>query len=116
MLVGKDLSSEGNTDVHCHFEVYDKTLVPGTYMNAEIEVKNTKAFVLPAEAIVSFENKHYVYVVKSKNQFEMTAVTIGENENGFTEIILPETNELAKANFVTKAAYSLLMMMKNKAE
>lgn len=116
LLVGKDLSSEGNTDVHCHFEVYDKTLVPGTYMNAEIEVKNTKAFVLPAEAIVSFENKHYVYVVKSKNQFEMIAVTIGENENGFTEIILPETNELAKANFVTKAAYSLLMMMKNKAE
>jgi cobalt-zinc-cadmium efflux system membrane fusion protein len=116
LLIGKDLSIERNTDVHCHFEAYDKTLIPGTYMNAEIEVKNIKAFVLPADAIVSFENKHYVYTVKSNKEYEMTKVTIGESENGFTEIILPETNELAAASFVTKGAYSLLMMMKNKAE
>lgn len=116
LLIGKDLSMERNADVHCHLETYDKTLIPGTYMNAEIEVKNNKAFVLPADAIVSFENKHYVYKVKGNRQYEMTEVTIGESENGFTEIILPETNELAKANFVIKGAYSLLMMMKNKAE
>lgn len=116
LLIGKDLSIERNTDVHSHFETYDKVLIPGTYMNAEIEVKNNKAFVLPTDAIVTFENKQYVYKVKGNNQYEMTAVTVGESENGFTEIIIPEKDELSTANFVVKGAYSLLMMMKNKTE
>lgn len=116
ILVGKDLSMEGNTEVHCHFEVYDKTLVPGTYMNAEIEVKNKMAHTLPSEAIVRFEGKQFIYRVKSGNQFEMLEVTVGESEHGFTEIIFPANSDLASADFVTKGAYSLLMTMKNKAE
>jgi membrane fusion protein, heavy metal efflux system len=116
LLIGKDLSADGNTDVHCHFEDYDKTLIPGTYMNAEIEVKNNKAFILPADAVVRFEGKQYIYKVKSSHQFEMMEVTIGENENGFTEIAMSVTNDFVNVEFVTKGAYSLLMMMKNKAE
>jgi cobalt-zinc-cadmium efflux system membrane fusion protein len=117
ILIGKDLSMEGNTDVHCHFEEYDKTLlVPGTYMNAEIEVKNKQAFTLPSDGIVRFEGNQYAYVVRGNNQFEMVEVTLGESENGFTEIILPLNSDLRTAEFVTKGAYSLLMMMKNKAE
>jgi cobalt-zinc-cadmium efflux system membrane fusion protein len=116
ILIGKDLSMEGNTEVHCHFEVYDKSLVPGTYMNAEIEVKNKQAFALPSDAIVRFEGKQFVYKVKGNNQFEMVEVTVGESENGFTEIILKPDSELQSVQFVIKGAYSLLMMMKNKAE
>jgi cobalt-zinc-cadmium efflux system membrane fusion protein len=116
LLIGKDLSVEGNTEVHCHFEQYDNTLVPGTYMNAEIEVKNNQAFALPTDAIVRFESKQFVYKVKGKDQFEMTEVVTGESENGFVEIVIPRNSDLAGSEFVTKGAYSLLMMMKNKAE
>ena len=116
ILIGKDLNMEGNTEVHCHFEVYDKSLVPGTYMNAEIEVKNKLAFALPSDAIVRFEGKQFVYKVKGTNQFEMVEVTVGESENGFTEIVLKPDSELPSADFVIKGAYSILMMMKNKAE
>ena len=116
ILIGKDLNMEGNTEVHCHFEVYDKSLVPGTYMNAEIEVKNKLAFALPSDAIVRFEGKQFVYKVKGTNQFEMVEVTVGESENGFTEIVLMPDSELPSADFVIKGAYSILMMMKNKAE
>lgn len=116
ILIGKDLSMEGNTEVHCHFEMYDKTLIPGTYMNAEIEVKNILALTLPSDAIVRFEGKQYVYKIKSSNQFEMVEVNVGESENGFTEIILPPNSDPGIAEFVNKGAYSLLMMMKNKAE
>lgn len=116
LLIGKDLSMDGNTDVHCHFETYDKSLIPGTYMNAEIEVKNNKAFVLPSDAIVRFEAKQYVYKVKGNNQYEMIEVIVGESEEGFTAITLPEKSDFVSDNFVTKGAYSLLMMMKNKAE
>lgn len=116
ILIGKNLTMDGNTEVHCHFEDYDRTLVPGTYMNAEIEVKNKAAMVLPSDAIVRYENKQYIYKVKAGNQFEMMEITVGETENGFTEIILPQQTEAAAETFVTKGAYSLLMMMKNKAD
>lgn len=116
LLIGKDLSMEGNTEVHCHFDEYDKTLVPGTYMNAEIEVKNDKASTLPADAVVRFEGKQFVYKANSNNEFEMMEVMVGESENGVTEIIFSNTSEMNTANFVIKGAYSLLMTMKNKAE
>ncbi|CAN5613219.1 efflux RND transporter periplasmic adaptor subunit [soil metagenome] len=116
LLIGKDLSADRNTEVHCHFEDYDKTLIPGTYMNAEVEVKNKQAMLLPEEAIVRFEGRQYVYKALVKNQFEMVAVTVGESEKGFSEIINPQANNLLTADIVTKGAYTLLMMMKNKSE
>lgn len=51
-----------------------------------------------------------------KNQFEMVAVTTGESEKGFTEIVDSKANNLLTANIGTKGAYTLLMMMKNKSE
>ncbi|MEQ1554992.1 MAG: efflux RND transporter periplasmic adaptor subunit, partial [Ferruginibacter sp.] len=87
LLIGKNLTAEGNTDVHCHFENDDKTLVPGTYMNAEIEVKHNSNYVLYEDAVVRFENKNYAFAQKAKNQFEMLEVQIGNTESGFIEIL-----------------------------
>lgn len=114
LLIGKSLSEERNTDVHCHFEVYDKALIPGTYMNAEIAVTNAKSYVLPEDAIVRFENKHYVFVKKSATAFEMVEVQIGNTEKGLTEIINAEN--ITNQTVVIKGAYSLLMSLKNKSE
>ena len=116
LLIGRDLSADRNADVHCHFETYDKTLVPGTYMNAEIQVKNNQAYAIANEAIVQFEGKQYIYKVIGNRQFEMIMVNTGESENGFTEIVSPAKDMTSNAVFVTKGAYSLLMMMKNKAD
>lgn len=115
-LIGKDISMDHNTDVHCHFQGDDRDLVPGTYMNAEIEVKNRKALVLPSEAVVRFGGKQFVYRVKGNNKFERVGVDAGESRNGFTEIVLPENDVMAQAEFVTRGAYSLLMMQENKDE
>nr|WP_299416524.1 efflux RND transporter periplasmic adaptor subunit [uncultured Emticicia sp.] len=114
LLIGKSINEERNTDVHCHFEVYDKALIPGTYMNAEISVTNAKSYVLPEDAIVRFENKYYVFVKKAAMQFEMLEVQIGNTEKGFTEIIKSEN--LNNQTFVIKGAYTLLMSLKNKSE
>ncbi len=116
LLIGKDINQEGFTDVHCHFETYDKLLIPGTYMNAEIKVRNRKANVLPIDGIVRFEGKQYVFKAIDKQQFIMTEVRLGDTENGMTEILLPEKDILDKSNYVTKGAYTLLMMLKNEAE
>jgi membrane fusion protein, heavy metal efflux system len=114
LLIGKNLTEDGNTEVHCHFEDYDKTLIPGTYMNAEIKVKSNKTNVLPQDAIVHFENKNYAFVKMDEGQFKMTEINIGEEENGFVEIKV-DTNILDKT-IVVKGAYTLLMALKNKAE
>jgi cobalt-zinc-cadmium efflux system membrane fusion protein len=114
ILLGKDFSDDKSVEVLCHFATYDKTLIPGMYMNAEIEVKSSDAIALPSDAIVSFENKQYVFIAKGNNQFEMMEIKTGNTENGFTEIMIDEN--LAKETFVFKGAYNLLMKMKNTAD
>jgi cobalt-zinc-cadmium efflux system membrane fusion protein len=114
ILIGKDLSDERSVEVHCHFEQYDKSLIPGMYMNADLEVKSNDALVLPDDAIVRFENKEYVFLVKDNNTFEMTEVKIGDSENGFTAV--SSSTKLTEQLVVTKGAYTLLMKIKNKEE
>jgi cobalt-zinc-cadmium efflux system membrane fusion protein len=114
ILVSKNLTTQGSAEVHCHFEKYNKTLLPGMFMNAEIELSGNKANALPDEAIIRFENKLYVFIDKGNNQFEMQQVQTGNSENGFTEIII--SHNLTNQTFVTKGAYNLLMTMKNKSD
>nr|WP_315224105.1 efflux RND transporter periplasmic adaptor subunit [uncultured Flavobacterium sp.] len=114
ILINKDINATGNTEVHCHFSKYDKYLLPGMYMNAEIETTAGLANALPELSIVNFENKEYVFVESGKHQYEITEVTTGEKENGYLEILNPE--KLKNKKIVTNGAYTLLMKMKNKEE
>ena len=114
ILIGKDFSENRSTEMHCHFTNFDKALLPGMYINAEIELKSQQSNVLPSEAIVSYENKNYIFVAKEKKQFEMKEVTTGISENGYVEIVNIE--DLKNLTIVIKGSYSLLMKMKNLEE
>ena len=114
ILIGHSLTVDKNTEVHCHFKNYDKSLVPGMYMNAEIELKNKKAQTVPETAIVRFENKEYVFVQHNEGNFEMIEVKTGAKENGFVEIVNSEV--IGKEEVVTNGAYFLLMKLKNTEE
>ena len=116
ILIGRDFSPERTVEVHAHFEVFDKTLIPGTFMNAEIETQNQNVYALPADAIVSYENKKFVFVEKGKNLFEITEVTTGTTQDGFTEIGNETVKNLTDKKIAVKGAYSLLMRMKNTEE
>ncbi len=113
ILIGKDFSDNRSTEIQCLFTNYDKALLPGMYMNAEIELKSQQSNVLPSDAIISYETKNYVFVAKENKQFEMKEVATRNSENGFTEII---SDGLKDATIVTKGAYSILMKMKNVEE
>lgn len=116
ILIGKDFSDDRAVKVHCHFLDYDKSLIPGTFMNADVELQNNNAYVLPSDAIVSYENKNYVFLERGKNLFEMTEVTTGSTQNAFTEIAVNSTKALIEKQIVVKGAYSLLMKMKNTSD
>lgn len=113
-LISNDLSPERIAEVHCHFDNTDKSLKPGMYMNAEIELKSHDAQAVSEEAIVSFEGKDYLFVKKSDKEFEMLPVETGAKENKFIEILNSE--KFINREIVTKGAYTLLMALKNKAE
>jgi membrane fusion protein, heavy metal efflux system len=114
ILIGKNLSTERSTEVHSHFENYDKSLVPGMYMNAEIEIKNNNVNALPEEAIVRFQNNQYVFLAETETMFTIQEVKTGDSERGFIEIVAGES--LVDKKIVVKGAYNLLMTMKNKVE
>ena len=114
ILIGKDFSENKSTEMHCHFTNFDKALLPGMYMNAEIELDSQQYNVLPSDAIVNYENKNYIFIEKGNKRFEMKEVTTGTSENGYVVIVSNE--DLKDANIVIKGSYSLLMKMKNLEE
>jgi cobalt-zinc-cadmium efflux system membrane fusion protein len=116
ILIGKDFSADRSVEVHCHFKHYDKALIPGMFMNAEVRVENKQVDALPVDALVSYQGKQYAFVVKGDKQFEMTEVTTGITENGYTAIGTGDVPGIDSAVFVTKGAYTLLMKMKNTSQ
>ena len=114
ILISKNLNNENFAEVHCHFEKYSEVLLPGMFMNAEIETKSTLSNALPNEAIVRFENKQYVFIQTNDKTYKMIEVQTGNTENGLTEIIIAE--KYIKETFVLKGAYNLLMSLKNIGE
>jgi len=114
ILISKDIGADGAADVHCHFHRYDKKLLPGMYMNAEIELQSALSQSLPEESIVGFEGKNYVFLETAKQKYEMHPVTTGTQENGYVQIL--NGSELKGKNIVVKNAYTLLMKLKNAAE
>ncbi|WP_346239573.1 efflux RND transporter periplasmic adaptor subunit [Niabella insulamsoli] len=111
ILINKNISGENAAKVHCHFDQYDKSLIPGMFMNAEISHNGATAAVLPDAAIVRFENKQYAFVSKGKNRFEMVEIQKGLSEDGYTQIL--NFANFLDLTFVTKGAYNLLMAFKN---
>ena len=114
ILMGKEIGADRSIEIHCHFNQHNLSLLPGTFMNAEIEVKNKAATVLPDDALVRFNNKQFVFVQTDSLQFVMKEVQPGITENGYTQII--NGVDMLKDKIVTRGSYTLLMMLKNKAD
>jgi cobalt-zinc-cadmium efflux system membrane fusion protein len=121
-------SKSVNTDKTC--KVYAsvpgvcKNVLPGMYVNAIIETSSDKVTTLPSNAVVSFDDKHYIFIFgKSKvendkpfTEYRMVEVNKGITEGGFTEVILPDGFDIKTAKVVIKGAYNLLSAKKNAGE
>ncbi len=116
ILISQNLNENRAAEVHCHFEKYDKTLLPGMYMNAQVEVKSQNALAVPNDAVLRWQNNHYVFEDKGHGNYELCKVKLGISENGFQEIIAEENVDLKTQKLVLKNAYSILMQMKNSSE
>jgi cobalt-zinc-cadmium efflux system membrane fusion protein len=115
ILIGKDFQPDKSVVIHCYFIDYDKNLIPGTYMNAEVETNSETGNTVPDDAIVTWEGKQYIFQEVKPKTYKMVEIKIGNSENGRTEVYnLDQT--LKNKKFVTKGAYNLLMGLKNVEE
>jgi len=112
ILVSHSLNENRSAEVHCHFDQEDKSLTPGMYMNAEVQLNAKKEKVIPNDAIVNFENKDYVFIKESDSSFRMIALQKGVSENNQTVV----GSSLDGKKIVLRGAYSLLMKLKNTEE
>jgi cobalt-zinc-cadmium efflux system membrane fusion protein len=101
-----------------------KNMLPGMYVNALIEESDQKVTALPSEAVVSFDDKDYIFVFeknkeeagKAMTEYRIVEVKKGVSSSGYTEIILPEGFDINTAKVVIKGAYNLLSAKKNAGE
>lgn len=114
ILIGQDVSVDRHIEVHCHFEKYDKSLIPGMYMNAIIESEAEMAEVIEESAIVSYAGKSYCFIELHKGAYKMVEVQTGLKQNSLLELLNPEA--VKGYPIVTKGAYTLLMKLKNVEE
>ncbi|KAA6439830.1 efflux RND transporter periplasmic adaptor subunit [Dyadobacter flavalbus] len=114
ILISKNLDQDRMAEVHCHFEKYSPALVPGMFMNGTVSVNNKKALTVPKEAVVRWENRHYIFTENTGGQFQMTEVKPGVVHSGKQQI--EAENITANTRMVVKNAYALLMKIKNTEE
>lgn len=101
-----------------------KNVLPGMYVNAIIETSGNQVASLPSEAIVSFDDKDYIFVFdknkeedgKPFTEYRIIEVHKGVTDGGFTEVVLPEGFNITNAKVVVKGAYNLLSAKKNAGE
>ncbi len=116
IYIGKDVTDDRAVEVHCHLEKEDPSLVPGMFMNAEIEVQIKEAYTLPEDAIVRYGNKQYIFAARDSGVFEMMEAQTAASEHGFTALVPGQTINPENQTYVTRSAYTLLMKLKNKEE
>lgn len=121
---GKSISADKTLRVYATVSSDCKNVLPGMYVSALIQESDNLVTALPAEAIVSFDDKDYIFVYekdkeedgKPFTEYRMLEVKKGVSGSGFTEIIVPAGFSIQGARIVIKGAYNLLSAKKNAGE
>jgi cobalt-zinc-cadmium efflux system membrane fusion protein len=121
---GRSVSAEKTFRVYANITSLCKNLLPGMYVNAVIKEDERNVTALPSEALVSFDDKNFIFVYekdkeeggKPFTEYRMVEVKKGISESGFTEIQVPEGFNIPSSKIVIKGAYNLLSARKNAGE
>lgn len=121
---GKSIDVDKTYKVYASVPGTCKNVLPGMYVNAIIEASDTKVTAVPSEAVVSFDDKDYIFVFdkdkeeggKPFTEYRMIEIHKGVSDNGFVEVILPKDFDIQTAKVVIKGAYNLLSAKKNAGE
>ena len=108
------INGDGAATISCKFDHTDASLLPGLYMNGEVETNSAEALSITEDAVVRWQNKFYVFVEEKEGRYEMVPVTLGNLHEGNRQITSPALHTSSK--LVTKNAYTLLTKLMNSTE
>jgi len=120
----KSIDADKTYKVYASVRGTCKNVLPGMYVNAIIEAASNKVAAVPSDALVSFDEKDYIFVFEKNKEedgkpfteYRMIQVEKGVTDGGYTEIVLPEGFDSKTAKVVIKGAYNLLSAKKNAGE
>jgi cobalt-zinc-cadmium efflux system membrane fusion protein len=124
-LLGNNVREDRSITIHGHLKEKNEGLLPGMFVNANIEVEALEQYAAPEEAIVRFEGKHFIFKSLGNrkegeqvmNDFEMVEIIKGNEEEGFVAFTFEDKSEdVTKMDIVLKDAFTLLAKAKNSEE
>lgn len=113
-FINQSLNGDRAAEIICKVNSYSPALLPGLFVNAEVEIENQKALTVPEDAVVRWEGKFYVFTDIGSNQFQMVEVKSGVKNEGYNQIISDAVSSSSKV--IVKNAYTLLMSAMNNDE
>ena len=121
---GKSINSDKTYKVYASVPGVCKNVLPGMYVNAIIEAEGNLVATLPVDAVVSFDDKDYIFIFdknkeeggKPFTEYRMIEIHKGVTDSGLIEVILPDGFNIQTAKVVIKGAYNILSAKKNAGE
>jgi membrane fusion protein, heavy metal efflux system len=113
-FVNPDLTDKNTGEAICRFTGAHGDLIPGMFMQADAQLGLQRTTAMPAESVVHYQNKNYVFAQNDAFTFEMIEVNTGTEEDGFIAVTL--LSPLNGRRVVYNGAYLLLMTLMNEAE
>lgn len=122
--VGKSINTDKTYKVYATVQQPCNNVMPGMYVLAHIDKTNKQVTSVPANAVVSFDNKYYIFAFEKEKEeggkpfteYRFIEIIKGDTNDGFTEIKLPAGFNIQNTKIVTKGAYKLLSAKKNAGE
>lgn len=112
-VISQSINEDRQVLIHAHIldEEFEKSLVPGMYVEAELDLEDRLVKVLPETAVVEVEDEHVILIQNSKSVtgfvLEAVKVKVGISKDGYVEVI-PLTDLDPTKPILTKGAFSLL--------
>jgi len=121
---GKAVDNDKTYKVYAQVNSSCKNVLPGMYVNTIIETSGNLEAALPSEAVVSFDDKDYIFIYEKEKkedgkpftEYRMIEVKKVVTDGGYTGIVLPDGFSVSTAKVVIKGAYNLLSAKKNAGE
>jgi cobalt-zinc-cadmium efflux system membrane fusion protein len=121
---GKSVSDDKTFKAYAIVSSTCARLMPGMYVNAFVEESDNRVTALPSEAVVSFDDKDYIFTYerdkeeagKPFTEYRIVEVKKGISGSGYIQVMLPQGFSVDSAKVVVKGAYNLLSAKKNAGE
>ncbi|MBS1593263.1 MAG: efflux RND transporter periplasmic adaptor subunit [Bacteroidetes bacterium] len=115
ILTGKKLDESRSSIVHCHFTSPTHELLPGMFLNANIELPERDGYAVPDDAIIRSGDSLYLFRADGRNMFTLVQVHPLLSKDSIT-MIAPDGLDLPHQQFILKGAYAAYMQLANKKE